>query len=273
MCAWNAKSHIRESIESALGQDYENLELVVVDDGSTDETPDILSNYNDPRLKVLTLPNNSGIPAALNRGLALCLGDYIARLDADDIALPSRLTHQVSLLQAEPAIGLLGGSALAIIDGKWQSHPGLQVVAGKDIGCRLLRGNQLKSSTVMIRRSVLDAHGLRFNEDFPNAQDYELWCRLAKVTKVANDPLTVAGYRYHTEQQTTRYFSRQLGLALKVQRHALNEATQSRSCGPGTLLRGWLSYARHQLLLGRVKLSSSRMKTVRRLAWKNVGQE
>ena len=268
--AWNAQQYIAAAIDSVLQQTYTNFEVIVVDDGSTDKTSQIVSQFDSDKITLISLAGNRGIPAALNEGLRRCEGKYIARLDADDLCLPNRLAHQVAILEGAPEIGVLGGSALAIT-GDEKVLPSIQVRTDFNLGCRLLFGNQLKSSTVIIRHSVLRDNFILYNEVFPNAQDYELWCRLSQITRIANDATPVGVYRYHRSQQTSQNFERQLSLALRVQANALAHARQTRSCSRRTIAQAHLAYLKYRLLLSRVRLSRAPVPFVKRLAWSNMG--
>lgn len=267
--AWNAQQYIAAAIDSVLQQTYTHFEVIVVDDGSTDNTSQIVNQFNSDKITLISLAGNRGIPAALNEGLRRCEGKYIARLDADDLCLPNRLAHQVNILEGTPEIGVLGGSALAIT-GDEKVLPSIQVRTDFNLGCRLLFGNQLKSSTVMLRHSVLRDNVIFYNENFPNAQDYELWCRLSQTTRIANDATPVAVYRYHRSQQTSQNFERQLSLALRVQANALDYANDSRSCSRWTIAQARVAYLKYRLLLTRVRLSRTPVPFVKRLAWSNM---
>jgi len=268
--AWNAEQHIGAAIESALAQTYSNFEIVFINDGSTDKTVQVVDTFQSRRIKTISLEKNRGIPAALNAGLNWCQGKYVARLDADDLCLPYRLEHQVAILEKHPTIGVLGGSAYALSERQGELPP-LIVETNYDLGCQLLLGNQLKSSTVMIRRSVLEDFSVKYDESYANAQDYELWCRLSKFTRIANETTPVAVYRYHDAQQTSRHFERQLRLALRVQAQALGHARRTGSCSHRLIAAAWVTYLKHQLLLARVHVAQAPIPLVHHLAWSNLG--
>ena len=269
MCVFNGERYVGPAIQSILDQDYNSLEIIVVDDGSTDHTPDVLLGFDDQRLRIVTLPKNVGIPSALNQGLQHCSGKYIARLDSDDLSLPGRISHQVSILEALPEVGVLGGSAVGMING--QLGDAIDVETNFDLGCKLLSGNQLKSSTVMIRRSILATNSLTFDEQFPNAQDYELWCRISQFAKVANESTAVSIYRYHAEQETSRFFARQLTLAVDVQAKLLRSRTSKRNCSLRARAIGWAFLLRHKVLLLRVRVTQRNLPIIKRFQWRNIG--
>jgi len=109
MGCYNSEKSVGEAVDSILAQTFRDFEFIVVDDGSTDRTPEILAAYTDPRLVRVMLPSNQGLAIALNRGLAVAQGEYVARMDADDVSVPERLAKQVAHMDAHPEIGVLGG--------------------------------------------------------------------------------------------------------------------------------------------------------------------
>jgi len=186
MAVFNGASWIGAAVESLLGQTLTDLEVIVIDDGSTDATRDVLASLGDSRLRIERRARQ-GLTRSLNRALELARAPLLARLDADDIALPERLSRQLQFLDAHPAVGLLGtgareidpaGREVAIV------RPPLDDVA---IRRALIRANPFVHSSVIMRRAALDQTGV-YDPSFPVAQDYDLWMRLARVTRLANLP-------------------------------------------------------------------------------------
>jgi glycosyltransferase involved in cell wall biosynthesis len=118
MCTFNAESFLREALDSILAQTFHDFELIVVDDASTDRTPEVLAEYSDPRIRVTRNSSNLGVGGARNRGLSLACGKYIAIHDADDTSVPDRLAQQVAYLDANPGVGLIGSAQLHVITSK-----------------------------------------------------------------------------------------------------------------------------------------------------------
>ena len=178
MPVYNDGAYVAQAIESILAQTFADFEFVIVDDGSTDATAEILADFakRDERIRVLTHERNAGIVAALNRGLDACRGRYVARMDADDIALPHRLAIQVARMDEARDVVVLGGS-LEYIDAD-----------GRDLGIRRdcairrspLAANPMLHPTVLIRRQALQAGKLRYQERFRYAEDYYLWLELGR---------------------------------------------------------------------------------------------
>jgi glycosyltransferase involved in cell wall biosynthesis len=198
MSVYNGAPYLAEAVGSILGQTFSEFELLVVDDGSTDDSAAILQACTDTRLKVIKNESNLGLIASLNRGLEAIRGEYVARMDADDIALPNRLQRQVEFLRASPRTGLcgtwfrtFGGDRSTVV------HP---PTAADDTAARLFYESPLGHPTVMFRRALLEEHELRYSREYPHAEDFELWTRFARVTELANVPEVLLRYRQHEEQ-------------------------------------------------------------------------
>ncbi len=186
MGVWNGAPRVREAIESVLAQTMGDLELVVVDDGSTDATASILGSFDDARVRV-TRQSRGGLTSALRSALDLARAPLLARLDADDVALSERLERQRDFLERHPEVGLLGTAAREVD------------AAGREIGvvrpptedavlrCALIRHNPFVHSSIMMRRTALEQAG-GYDPSFPVAQDYDLWMRMSRVTRMANLP-------------------------------------------------------------------------------------
>jgi len=182
---------VSDAVQSVLAQTLDDLELIVVDDGSTDDTAARLAAIHDPRLRVVH-QQPAGLTPALIRAHALARAPLLARLDADDRALPNRLARQRAFLDAHPDVGLLGTGAVEV---DAQGHEIGRVRPPEDdatIRRILIRRNPFVHSSVMLRRSALDAAG-GYDERLSVAQDYDLWMRLSRVTHLANlaEPLVV----------------------------------------------------------------------------------
>lgn len=200
MPVYNGERYLAQAIESILNQTFQNFEFIVVNDGSTDETPAILRRYD--RLTVLN-QENQGVAAASNNGIALTSGKYIARLDADDFSLANRLERQVDFLESNPEIGILGSSAY-IIDSenrKW----GIQKMPLSDAELRwmgLFKCPFIHSS-VIFRRELVDKINALYDPAFAPSDDYELWIRLLKITRGMNLKSPAILYRVHSKNAST----------------------------------------------------------------------
>jgi len=182
----NGVPWVREAVTSVLTQTAGDLELIVIDDGSTDDTPEVLAAFRDPRLRIEQQPS-AGITRALVRALKLARAPLVARLDADDVALPDRLERQRRFLDNRPEVGLLGTGARELDPAGREVRIVRPPSNDESIRRALIRANPFVHSSVVMRREVLDRVG-GYDPEFPVAQDYDLWMRLARVTRLANLP-------------------------------------------------------------------------------------
>ncbi len=200
MPVYNAERYVAEAIESILGQTFGDFELIIINDGSTDDSKAVLDGLvmRDPRIRLTSRPNR-GISATRNELLSLARGEFVAVLDADDIAMPDRLERQVQFLQTHPECVAVGSRALVIDpDGdslcEWfpeQSHEEIDA-----LNLSGMRGSAICHSSVMIRKdSILEVGGYR--EQYSTAEDLDLWLRLAERGRLANLPEALVKYRTH----------------------------------------------------------------------------
>ena len=175
LCAYNAEAYIADAIESTLAQTFKDFEFIIVDDGSSDNTPDIIRRYEDERIKVIEREHD--YIDSLNIGIRHCHGKFIARMDADDVMEPERIATQVALMDARPDITVCTTWA--------QSFGDVEKTIGnvfkgeiEDIGRLFLLGNFLIHSTSMICRQFLSRHRLQYKR-YPYAEDFRLWTDIA----------------------------------------------------------------------------------------------
>lgn len=201
---FNGAAHLRQSIDSVLNQTFGDLELLVVDDGSEDETPSIVAGYGDPRLRSLRNDRNRGLTWTLNRGIREARGFYIARQDADDVSHPGRLSAQVRYLDAHPETVVLGCSYRRIDESGAPQGLRPAPTDPTSIRWRLLFLSAFAHSSVLIRREILTQTG-GYDEAFRYAQDYELWSRIARDHDVAALPEPLIDYRRTASSLTATY--------------------------------------------------------------------
>lgn len=180
-------------LESIRRQTYGSYELVLVDDGSTDMSPSIMEAHAmvDGRIRILQNEEQLGIVRALNLGLEACEGKYVARMDADDIAVSDRLEKQVAFMEAHPEIAALGAAVTYITE---DGQP-MDFVRRSDVSKSLLRRNPLLHPTVIMRRGILEQHQLSYRPQFQYAEDYYLWLELSKVSTISAIDDVVLYYR------------------------------------------------------------------------------
>ena len=201
LAAHNDARFLREAIDSVLRQTLADLELIVVDDGSTDDTAAVIDGLDDRRVAVIRNETQLGLAASLNRALDQAAGDYVARLDADDVAVPERQARQVDRLRREPRVAAVG-SAVTDLGGVGRTHV-------MPAGAIPLRWHALFSSpffhpTVVVDRETLDAHRLRYDPAYEESEDYDLWTRLFAFANGDNlrEPLVLK--RVHPGQASLR---------------------------------------------------------------------
>jgi glycosyltransferase involved in cell wall biosynthesis len=211
----DAVTTLGQAVASVLRQTLTELELIVVDDASADGTDELLGAVGDQRLVVLHNEERLGLAASLNRGIDTARARYVARLDADDVAHPERLARQVERI-GHGLPGVLGTGVLEIDD---EGRPGaLHVMPSGPaaVHWRALFGSPFFHPTTIIDRALLDRHGLRYDTDYEQAQDYELWTRLLSVADGDNMPDALVLRRVHPGQTSKRLRGGQRSFQLEI---------------------------------------------------------
>ena len=198
MVVYNAESFLKDSIDSILRQSFKDFEFIIIDDGSTDRTIEILHSYNDDR--IVFYEHKHDYIASLNLGLSLCKGRYIARMDADDISLPERFEKQAAYLDEHPGTAVLGAALERFGEGiptqlrRFSATPA-------EMKVDLLFTCGLAHPSVMMRRAVICELG-GYDLEFEGMEDYELWCRVAREHQVTTLDEVLLRYRIHPQQVT-----------------------------------------------------------------------
>lgn len=222
MSVYNGEQFVRKAVESLLIQTYPDFELLVVDDASTDSTHGILEELarHDPRIRVLTNLTNLGLTRSLNIALKHAHGTFVARMDADDIALPHRLEKQVAFFNVHPEVGIVGTWYQFINDAGNVLGKKRPPTNDVQLHRALIRFNPFLHSSTMIRISLLDQVG-GYDESYRRAQDYDLWMRCAPLTKLANLPDILMQKRFTTGMISYTRERDQIRAALRVRLSAL----------------------------------------------------
>ncbi len=188
----NAAEFIADSLGSILAQDYTQLEVIIVDDGSTDQSMDIVQSFFDPRIVIMKNAENIGLAASLNRAIGISTGIFLARMDADDISHPSRISSQVNFLLNNPDVDVLGASMQYFGESEFLNHFPETHEACKSY---LLLNVCFGHPTVMFRRHVFDSPDNFYNPHLRQySEEYDLWCRLVDI------------YRFHNIQEVLLYY-------------------------------------------------------------------
>ena len=190
------EEHLREAVDSVLAQTFADFELIIVNDASTDPAVErVVLSYNDPRIRYHVNPANLGISGTRNRLIELARGEYLAVMDHDDISLPQRFEKEAAYLDAHPDVGVISCSIEVVEPGKRfvRDYP----KTDSAIKLTLVTEFVLSHSASMIRKSVLEKSGVRYEERFSPAEDYALWCRLIPHTNFHSLPEVLFRYRVH----------------------------------------------------------------------------
>lgn len=224
---YNAGSYIGEAVKSILDQSYGHFELIIINDGSTDDSESIVRSFDDPRIRIFNQPNK-GIVAALNQGISMSNGSLIARQDADDISLPGRFEKQVEYLNKHPDVALVGTWSRQInSEGNvigHHHHP----TGNAEIKYHLLFDTPFVHTSVMFRKSALDKTGL-YDSDPGIFEDFNLWSRMAMHFQMANIPEELVVYRELStglSKSTSKFKERIIAQRLKNFSVHLNELSE-----------------------------------------------
>jgi glycosyltransferase involved in cell wall biosynthesis len=220
MPAFNAAQHIRQSIQSVLEQTFDNWDLIIVDDGSTDGTAAVAGSFSDSRIRCIS-QENGGQAAARNTGITSTQGEFIAFLDADDLWLPEKLDRQIAVARRTSADVVYCDGYVFFDAGNDERSDFFAVVPGLKDGATMVsllyQHNRIATLSAMVKRNVIESVG-RFDESrlFQNCEDYELWLRLARAgSSFYGMPDKLMRYRRH-ESSTTHRDSRMLRPMIEV---------------------------------------------------------
>lgn len=236
MPVYNAARYVAEATESILNQTFRDFEFVIIDDGSTDGSLDILRRYEqqDARIRLYSRENR-GLVATLNEGIGYCRAPLIARMDADDISLPERFDKQVAFMAAHPEVVLCGTAILCIDEKNRHLRALAPPTTHEDIEAAHLEGSTCicHPSALLRRETVIDLGG--YDENAHLIEDYDLWLRLGEVGVLANLPEMLLRYREHASSVSTASHMAQVAARQRV----LNAAMVRRGLQPGVECRPW----------------------------------
>lgn len=208
MAVHDGERYIGAAVDSVLTQKFRDLELIVVDDGSTDRSAEIVREHADPRVRLIANGRNLGLAPSLNVGLAEARGEFVARLDADDVAMPQRLAEQVAFMEARPEVALLGSWYTEMAaDGT----PGAQCrlpTRHWDLRWHLCLYTPFAHSAMLWRRALVAEQIGQYDERLAYSMDFDFWRRIAERLDVANVPESLLYLRAHEHSMTSTYGER-----------------------------------------------------------------
>ena len=219
---YNAEETVAEAIDSILQQTFMDFELIIINDGSIDNSEEIILSYSDERIRYYSNGENRGLIYSLNRGLRLAKGKYIARMDADDISLPERFEKQVRIMEDKPHVIVCG--TLVKYFGSTKCR--LPFTAYEDSGLnkeKLLLGCCFAHPTVMIRRQILVDTGIVYHDDYLHAEDYKMWIDLAAHGDFYNIQEVLLKYRLSATQISQNSNLSQIEYSIKCRREYIEK--------------------------------------------------
>lgn len=222
------EEYLRQAIESILNQTYRNFEFIIIDDCSTDNSLQIIESYTDKRIKIIRNEQNLGITKSLNKGLAVAKGEFVARMDADDIAFPERFEKQVDFLKTHTEY-IVCGTGVELI-GEWEKKHSNKYICRtiperEQFRINLLFGNypNIVHPTAMFNHTMLKKYGITYNENYPLAQDYRMWVSCSEVAECANLPETLLNYRVHGKAVSSDKKQLQSTIAIQIMQEQLDK--------------------------------------------------
>ncbi len=231
MPVYNCGRYLQKAINSILTQTYSNFEFIIVNDGSTDNSLKIIRKYSlqDDRIKVISRPN-TGIVGALNDGLEIAKGEFLARMDGDDVAISDRLEKQVALMENDDKLVALGTSVLYIDSRGLPLFTYHTQKSHRNIEKELLMGNggAMVHPSIMVRKkAIINAGGYR--EEFRHVEDFDLYLRLSRIGRFGNHSEVLLKYRQHSGSVN---FRENIEARQKLKLQILNEELQRRDLPP-----------------------------------------
>lgn len=211
MSVYNAEKYLKLSMDSVFNQTFRDFEFIIVDDGSTDKSLDIINDYRDSRIRLFINKKNSGLVFSLNKGIEEAKGKYVARMDADDISLPERFMKQVDYMETHPEVDVCGAFIQTFDDTKGIREK-CRIYPEKDteIKGKMIFECAFAHPVVMLRRQILLEKKLRYDAAFIHAEDYDLWSRMMDCCIFHNIPEVLLQYRVNHASVSTLNSDRQV---------------------------------------------------------------
>ena len=221
MPVYNVEKYVGEAIESILNQTFTDFEFVIINDGSTDDTASIIKQYakKDKRIKFVNHSKNKGLIAVLNEGLGLCRGEYVARMDSDDISLQTRFEKQIAYMDKHPECVFLGAWCE-----KFGENITKQIFKYRNkikLFDLLVYGCNFAHPTAMIRNNIVKKYKINYDINYPHAEDYAIWSDFAKYTEIHNLQEVLLNRRWHASNVSVLHENTQKQSAERVRKNIL----------------------------------------------------
>lgn len=231
---YNGEAYLKEAIESILNQTYKNFELLIINDGSTDRSVEIIESHKDSRIRLVHNEANLKLIPTLNRGLDLAHGEYVARMDCDDISLPERLTKQVAFMTEHPEVGICGtwSKTFGASTRSWRTcFP----TNHNEIVAHLLFNTAISHPTAMFDMKKFRSLNLKYDFEAVHAEDYDLWVNAVDHFELGNVATVLFLYRVHAEQTSKVASASQKDTAASVRKKMLTKLKIDAAGGELTL--------------------------------------
>jgi glycosyltransferase involved in cell wall biosynthesis len=218
---YNAEKHLAEAIESILNQSYSDFEFLIINDGSNDKSEEIILSYSDQRIRYIKNESNLKLIKTLNKGIQICKGKYIVRMDADDISHPERIQKQVDFMESHSEVGICGswfesfGSSNNKIVKYKEKHD--EIFTKMQYQCHFCH------PTLIIRKEIFNDSEMLFDEDYAHAEDYDFYIKASKKWKFHNIQEPLLKYRIHDDSVSKKYKSTQIQNSLKIKQRLFHD--------------------------------------------------
>lgn len=218
---YNTEQYLKQAIESILKQTFTNFELIIVSHHDTNkESLDIINSFNDSRIKHIKTPRGTNLPGSLNIGIDEASGEYVVRMDSDDISLRHRLKRQVDYMDKNPTIGISGSKCKTFGSFESVSKP---FTDPEDIKANMLFATSLVHPSVIIRKNLLDKFRLRYNPSLSHTEDYDMWVRCVKHFPISNLNEILIHYRVHKKSNFQIFKDESLQISKEIKKTLLQE--------------------------------------------------
>lgn len=200
MPVYNGEKYLSDAIKSILDQDFTDFEFLIINDGSTDGSVKIIESFSDSRIRLVNNEKNIGLVNSLNKGFELAKGEYIARMDCDDISLKNRLSVQVKFMDNNSGVGASGSFYYLLLNDKKAvaDFP----VSQEEMKCFMVFNCPIAHPSAIIRTSIVQKDKLQYRSEFIHAEDYDLWSQISETSNLANVSDVLLTYRVHENQIT-----------------------------------------------------------------------